>query len=387
MKTKISLLATAIAAISSFSANAANYSIEARGDAMGGVGTASGTYLTAPFYNPALAAIYRRNDDLGMLVPSFGLSYNDPYELVNQIDAIADQIAANDPNVGTSIQNIAGDDLNFELGAAVAFGIPNQFLSMTAYGKIYTESFVTPDIDTTVGSNDLAKAELSGVKAVTIGVTEAGLTMAKYQTFLGQHMAFGITPKLQRIYTYTYATSFSGYSNGDIRENETAETMFNLDAGFVWFHGPFRIAGSAKNLVGRDIDTKSGSVTLTSASSGQTRDINYGYSYSLRPLYTIGTGIVSDYFSLTVDYDLNKEKKFSSFYDDTQMLRAGIEFDFLRQLQLRAGYIKNLAQEEDENTVTAGIGLSPLNLFEIDIAARYTNENAMGVSLNFLATY
>ncbi|MCG6220737.1 conjugal transfer protein TraF, partial [Vibrio diabolicus] len=32
-------------------ANAANYSIEARSDAMGGVGTVSATYLTAPFFN------------------------------------------------------------------------------------------------------------------------------------------------------------------------------------------------------------------------------------------------------------------------------------------------------------------------------------------------
>lgn len=54
----------------------ANYAIEARGDAMGGVGVVSGNFLTGPFYNPALVAIYRRNDDVGMILPSIGLSYN-----------------------------------------------------------------------------------------------------------------------------------------------------------------------------------------------------------------------------------------------------------------------------------------------------------------------
>jgi predicted Na+-dependent transporter len=53
------LLATSIA-LASLPATAANYAIEARGDAMGGVGVVSANFLTAPFYNPALVAIYRR---------------------------------------------------------------------------------------------------------------------------------------------------------------------------------------------------------------------------------------------------------------------------------------------------------------------------------------
>lgn len=49
---------------------------------MGGVGVVSANYLTAPFYNPALVAIYRRNDDAGMILPSVGFTYNDPDKLV-----------------------------------------------------------------------------------------------------------------------------------------------------------------------------------------------------------------------------------------------------------------------------------------------------------------
>ncbi|MBE4573268.1 conjugal transfer protein TraF [Vibrio navarrensis] len=376
MKMKNRYLAATIAALCSSSvANAANYAIEARSDAMGGVGTVSATYLTAPFFNPALTAVYRRNDDAGMIIPSFGISYNDPDKLVDQIEELGDLIAASDPGVVDALNNINGDQLDFEIGGVVAFGIPNKFLSATIYGKAYTESFVTPTIAPGPDPDN------SYVQAVTVAVTEVGVSLGKYQTFLNQHMAFGVTPKLQRVYTYSYAATFSGYDSGDVRENETAETMFNLDAGALWFYGPFRIGVAAKNLVGRDIKTKEYTFNGTSPATTIT-----SYEYSMRPLYTVGAGIVSDYFTLSVDYDLNEEKKFSAFDDNTQMLRAGIEVDLLRQLQLRGGYMKNMARDTDD-TITAGIGISPLNLFELDISARYTNENAMGASINFLATY
>ncbi|MBE3668385.1 conjugal transfer protein TraF [Vibrio navarrensis] len=377
MKMKNRYLAASIAALCSSSvANAANYAIEARSDAMGGVGTVSATYLTAPFFNPALTAVYRRNDDAGMIIPSFGISYNDPDKLVDQIEELGDLIAVGNPSaIAAALNDIDGDQLDFEIGGVVAFGIPNKFLSATIYGKAYTESFVTPTIAPGPDPDN------SYVQAVTVAVTEVGVSLGKYQTFLNQHMAFGVTPKLQRVYTYSYAATFSGYDSGDLRENETAETMFNLDAGALWFYGPFRIGVAAKNLVGRDIKTKEYTFGGTSPDTTIT-----SYEYSMRPLYTVGAGIVSDYFTLSVDYDLNEEKKFSAFDDNTQMLRAGIEVDLLRQLQLRGGYMKNMARDTDD-TITAGIGISPLNLFELDISARYTNENAMGASINFLATY
>ncbi|PFG58181.1 F plasmid transfer operon protein TraF [Vibrio sp. ES.051] len=373
MKIQLKVLATAITATIFVNvASAATYAIEARSDAMGGVGTVSATYLTAPFFNPALTAIYRRNDDAGMIVPSFGGNYNDQYDLIDEMERIS---KLNDVNeIKTSMNAINGKRMDFDLGGVVAIGIPNQFLSATAYGKLYTESFVQPNIDTS-GNDPLNDSYVQGV---SIGVAEAGVSLAKYTNFMNQHLSLGITPKLQRIYTYSYATSFQHFDTKDLRENETAETIFNLDAGALWFFGPYRLGLSAKNLIGRDVKTKSfqyGADTIKS------------YEYSMRPIYTVGAGIVADYFTMSVDYDLNEEKRFSSFDDNTQMIRAGIEFDILRQMALRAGYMKNLAQSNSEDTITAGIGLSPLNLIELDIAAQYTNENAMGASINFLATY
>ncbi|MFW1022868.1 conjugal transfer protein TraF [Vibrio parahaemolyticus] len=373
MKTQFKILATTItASLFANVASAATYAIEARSDAMGGVGTVSASYLTAPFFNPALTAIYRRNDDAGMIIPSFGISYDDQYDLIDEIERISKLTDVDE--IKKSMDAIDGKKMDFDLGGVVVVGIPNKFLSATVYGKLYTESFVQPNVDTS-GVDPLTDSYVQGV---SIGVAEAGVSLAKYTNFMNQHLSFGITPKLQRIYTYSYATSFKSFDTKDLREHETAETMFNLDAGALWFFGPYRLGISAKNLIGRDVKTKSFQYNTDTIQS---------YEYSMRPVYTVGAGIVADYFTMSVDYDLNEEKRFSSFDDNTQMIRAGFEIDILRQMALRGGYMKNLARSNDEGTITAGIGLSPLNLVELDIAARYTNENAMGASINFLATY
>ncbi|EGR4110151.1 TPA: conjugal transfer protein TraF [Vibrio cholerae] len=366
----------------------ANYAIEARGDAMGGVGVVSGNFLTGPFYNPALVAIYRRNDDVGMILPSIGLSYNDPNDLVTDLDKVSEIIKrGSESNLGElnkSLTAMQGNVLNAELGGVVAFAIPNQFISANVFGKAYTESFVSPLIDNTACTESdfscqLDRAKKSSVNAVSVGVTELGITLAKYQTFLGQHIAFGITPKLQRVYTYVYEASLDSYDIKDLRDNGNGETIFNMDAGALWFYGPIRIGFAANNLISREIKTK----TITSAVSGNP----ISYSYDMKPQYTVGAGIVADYFTLSVDYNLNEEERYKDFKDNTQMIRVGGEIDIMRQLKLRAGYNKNLAYDNTEGTVTAGIGLSPLNLFQLDLGASYTNKNAMGAYINFLASY
>jgi len=401
MENKIKLLTLSIALAAS-SASAANYAIEARGDAMGGVGVVSANFLTAPFYNPALTAIYRRNDDYGMITPSIGLSYSDEHMMVDDLKKASDLI---DQAVGGDYSNVSelestlnalqGDVANLEFGGVVAFAIPNKFIAANIFGKAYAESFAQTDIYTGANSatsslNPAINAELSGVDAVGLGVTEVGISLAKYQTFLGQHISFGITPKLQRIYTYVYRANLNNYDIKDVRENGQGETMFNMDAGFLWFYGPLRVGFSAMNLVSRDIKSQelAGTTVTSRVDSSQSRTFEaVTFDYQMRPQYTVGVGLVADYATLSVDYDLREEEKFTNFKDNSQMLRVGGEIDIMRQLKLRAGWNRNLAYDNLDDTVTAGIGLSPLNLFQLDIGASYTNENSMGAYINFLTSY
>lgn len=373
MKNSIKFLSLSIA-FASASASAANYAIEARGDAMGGVGVVSASFLTAPFYNPALTAIYRRNDDIGMITPSLGLIYNDQGQMVDDIDRAVDLISAGNPaELDGALDALVGDQAKLEVGGVVAFAIPNQFIAANAFGKAYVESFVTPDIST--DPDPVTRANDSSVAAVSIGVTEVGISLAKYQTFLGNHIAFGVSPKLQRIYAYSYEATLQNYDLTDARDNGVGETMFNMDAGFMWFHGPIRLGVSAMNLVSRDIETKPTPISGTTS------------SYQIRPQYTVGGGIVADYATLSVDYDLTEDERFTGYDDNTQWLRVGGEVDIMRQLKLRAGWKRNLAYDNLDDTLTAGIGLSPLNLFQLDIGASYTNENSMGAYVNFLTSY
>ncbi|WP_059121721.1 conjugal transfer protein TraF [Vibrio sp. MEBiC08052] len=365
---------------------AASYAVEARGDAMGGTGVVSANYLTAPFYNPAIVAIYRKNDDAGMLLPSFGLTYNDPDDISNTIDNIGDLIkdveggdSSREAELQSQLDALNGGELKADIGGAIAIGIPNQYLSMNLFGKAYAETYVTPSIATT-GSSTLDNAQNSTIDAVSVAVTEVGLSLAKYQTFLGQHISVGVSPKLQRVYTYVYEASLKNYDLSDIDANSTGETVFNLDAGFLWFYGPVRVGFAATNLVSRDITTQ----RVASSISGKA---DLQYSYQLRPLYTVGVGLIGDYASISVDYDLNEEERYTNFNDNTQMLRVGGEIDILRQLKLRAGYKKNLAYSNSDGIYTAGIGLSLLGLFELDAAVSYTNAHAKGAYVNFLSTY
>jgi len=150
MKKTTKLLAASIA-FASLPISAANYAIEARGDAMGGVGVVSANFLTAPFYNPALVAIYRRNDDMGMITPSFGGKYNDPNDMKSNIDSVID--ASNTADLDAALTKLDGNQANVELGGVVAFALPNQFVAANLFAKAYTESFATPDVYTT-GSDD-----------------------------------------------------------------------------------------------------------------------------------------------------------------------------------------------------------------------------------------
>lgn len=372
---------------------------------MGGVGVVSANFLTAPFYNPAITAIYRRNDDVGMIIPSFGLAYNDEHEMVDGLDQAADiinsavsssSISSEDAaRLQTTLDGLENDIAKLEIGGVVAFAIPNSFIAANLFGKAYAESFAQTDIYTgaNTGNSDLntaVNAELSAVNAVAIGVTEVGISLAKYQTFLGQHISFGVSPKIQRVYTYVYSANLNNYDIKDVRDNGTGETMFNMDAGFLWFHGPLRVGVSAMNLVSRDIMTQELSAqTLTSSIDGsQSRTIPAtSYAYQMKPQYTVGVGLVADYATLSVDYDINEDERYTNFNDNTQYVRVGGEIDIMRQLKLRAGWRRNLAYDNLDDTITAGIGLSPLNLFQMDIGASYTNENSMGAYINFLGSY
>ncbi len=381
---KKSFLFTTIA-LATTSTYAANYSVDGRGDAMGGVGVVSADFLSAPFYNPSLVALYRRDDNAGMIVPGVGLTYTDNGKMLEDIKnaaSILDSGSTNPTEILSAIDSLEGDEISLDIGLTAAFSIPNQFISMNVFGKVYTESYITADMAPN-STPILDRLDESLIKVMGIGVTEVGITLAKYYTLFGQHVSFGASPKIQRIYSVASHTSLTNFGFGQIADSTSGDTSFNLDLGAVWFYGPFRVGASAMNIINRDIVTKKENVNL-----GSRGIVQVGDTYELRPNYSIGAGLVGDYYSISVDYDLISRNKFKRLKgDDSKILRIGFEVDVMRQLQLRGGYYTNLATENNEGTYTAGIGLSPLGIITMDIGASYSNPNSMGAYINFLGNY
>ncbi len=361
-----------------------NFAVDGRGNAMGGVGVVSASYLTAPFYNPALGAVYRRNDNVGMILPGVGFGYINEGELIDDVDNI--NSVMNNSSLSPSDRNdqltklmgdIDGDFIRMELGAIAAFAIPNSYVSTNIFAKAYTDSYATPVISDS--GYVVTQVDESVIQTTSVGVLELGVNLSKYYTLFGQHMTFGVAPKVQKVYTYVDSTSLEHFDFLENRDNTTSESTFNFDAGMLWFHGPLRVGLSGKNLLKRDIQTKHYTHTVAG------KDIEVGYEYQLTPVYTLGLGYVDDYVSLSVDYDLNEDKRFNSFNDDEQMLRVGAEIDVMRQMQVRLGYKRNLSNESD--AYTAGIGLSPLGLIHIDTAVSFSSMDNFGVYANFVTYY
>jgi hypothetical protein len=364
--TKTLIITTSLSATFAY---ANNFAVDGRGNGMGGTGVVSATYLTAPFYNPALTAVYRRNDQIGMILPGIGITVQDEDNLLDDFMSLQD---ITDPtDLEDAVYAMEGDEAKIELGMVAAFAIPNPALPTNFYAKAYTESYLAPDIPDTFDPDAFNVA----VDAVSIGVFEIGMSMAKYANVLGNHMSFGVTPKIQWITTYYQNISLGDNMDlGSLKENANSGSAFNFDAGGLWFYGPLRVGLSGKNLIKREITTE------TVASTGN------NYTYQLTPVYTAGAGYVDDYFTLSVDYDLNEDKKYEDFDDNVKMLRVGFEFDMYGQMQIRGGYKSNMAKENDD-TYTLGLGLSPLGLAHMDFSASYKSMENFGVYANILVSY
>ncbi|EGU42705.1 hypothetical protein VII00023_05357 [Vibrio ichthyoenteri ATCC 700023] len=372
---KITLaVACALGAVST-SAIAATQVADARSNGMGNTGVVSADFLLAPFHNPALGALHRDSDDVGILLPAFGVTVHDQDETIQTIDDAQDLFA--DISNGSSSDTAALDKLLDDLagnapvavtaGLNFAVAIPTRTLSVNLFGGGYTEVIAATEV------SDLSDAEDryndSTFKMVAFGVTEVGLSFAKSFELGGQNIAFGISPKYQNLLTYSQEGNIDNFDLDNYDESERSKTAFNLDLGMAWHSGPLRAGLAMKNLFSQEIETEIG-----------------GYTYELNPQATIGLGYAGEYLAASIDFDLTKQKRFKELNDDTRFLRFGVEGNAWGWAQLRAGYEIDLEDTLDDS-ITAGIGISPFDAVSFDIAGSYAGENQFGASANLAFTF
>ncbi|AKB07379.1 conjugal transfer protein TraF [Vibrio cholerae] len=380
-----STLAVVMAMAFSSSAFASNLLMDARGAGMGNTGVSTADYLLAPYYNPALTAVYRKNDSFGILLPSIGLRAEDKDESLKMIDDLQDSIeqferagvgAATQENVdqlNRYLDQLADDKpLAVTAGIGIAVALPLDAVSLNFFTRGYAEVIAKANVAAKSGNsaNEVkTRYESSDVDLTAFGYTEVGLAVGKQVVLGGQTVALGVTPKVQQLRTYQDNASVKSFDLDDYDKSEVKDNAFNLDMGAVWLIDQYRVGIVAKDLFAKDIQTQ-----------------NRNNTYKLDTQIAVSGSYVSDFFIAAVDLDLTKQRRFNGDNDDTQFMRFGVEGNAWGWAQLRAGYEVDL-QNSLDNSVSVGLGVSPWDVVSLDLAGSYAGDNQFGLSANLAFTF
>ncbi len=380
-----STLAVVMAMAFSSSAFASNLLMDARGVGMGNTGVSTADYLLAPYYNPALTAVYRKNDSFGILLPSIGLRAEDKDESLKTIDDLQDSIeqferagvgAATQENVdqlNRYLDQLADDKpLAVTAGIGIAVALPLDAVSLNFFTRGYAEVIAKANVAAKSGNsaNEVkTRYESSDVDLTAFGYTEVGLAVGKQVVLGGQTVALGVTPKVQQLRTYQDNASVKSFDLDDYDKSEVKDNSFNLDMGAVWLIDQYRVGIVAKDLFAKDIQTQ-----------------NRNNTYKLDTQIAVSGSYVSDFFIAAVDLDLTKQRRFNGDNDDTQFMRFGVEGNAWGWAQLRAYYEVDL-QNSLDNSVSVGLGVSPWDVVSLDLAGSYAYDNQFGLSANLAFTF
>lgn len=365
----------------------------ARSTGMGGTGVASSSYLESAFHNPALLTRFENEDDWGLLLPTFSLSYEDPDSLADALEDFEDSFDAieaifNGGGTPTQAQLdtladdfVALDGRNLRVGgnAGLVVAIPSKGFSsaLVIDGHLDAQGFllITPSDEAAIrGALGGGSLPTVASEAVVIGaaVTEIRLAFAREFEVANMPVSIGISPKFQQIDVINYAVSLE--DSGDIEDDfdddqfRTDDTALNLDLGVsIKPHEDWMLGLVLRDALGPDVDT-----------------LNIGgrvFTYELEPVLVAGAEWRGDALSIAADIDLTSRDPFST-NQDTQYLRVGTEYAW-EWAQLRAGYSTDL-ESNAEDLVTAGIGFSPFGVGRLELAGGFGDDSyAVALSLGF----
>ncbi|ELP5727177.1 conjugal transfer protein TraF [Vibrio vulnificus] len=374
-------------ALASCSALAANHVADGRSNGMGNTGVSSADYLSAAFFNPALVANYKNEDDFALLLPAIGVNVRDSDESLQTISDLQDSIEEFESVMTPSQEHI--DELNQYLddlqgnspltvssSLGLALAIPTKWVSANLFARGYVEVIAAPDVadfkgDTAQNVED--RFNETEVAVAAFGYTEFGLALAREFVLYDERVSFGVTPKIQQLTTYYMKPTVKDFDVEDYDQSENSQSAFNLDLGAIWYKNNFQVGLAVKDLLSQEIDLND--------TMGVKRDV-----YELNTQVSAGVSYHSEFVTVAVDADLTKQERFKSLNDETQFVRFGVEGNAWGWAQLRAGYEIDL-EDTVENAFTAGIGISPFDVVSLDIAGNYAGDNQFGVSGNLAFTF
>jgi len=384
----------------SLTATAAPFmAMDPRALGMGGTGVSAATSAGAVFYNPALLAATKTDEDFSLELPTLTLRVADPDKLRDSVTDIEDKdpfqkfsTALNNYNTPTTnpavfnqrktaLVNASTDmrnalvsisDRTVEAGGnlGVVVGIPskrfggslmvNYWAAGGAYGEVSPvdlkaiddsiAAVQTQDVTQLLTQNDITQNFTSFVALRAATFLEIGLGFGREFELSGHTFAGGITPKFVQVNTYDYKYVARELDTADLtsQQGEKKYGSFNIDVGVAKDYGrEWKTGFAIKNLIPQTYET------------GAKNEIKVG------PQARIGASRHTDRTTLAFDLDLNPTDPVG-FGQKTQYLGIGGEVD-VWVLLLRLGYRYNIA-DPVSSIATFGLGLNIVGL-HLDISA------------------
>ena len=425
MMLKKTIVATALAAgfFASLPASAAPFGVyDPRSLGMGGVGVTTATARNANFFNPAMLAATRDDDNFALGLPIVAVRASDRDKLIDDIDALeksgnalesalrAFDANPSQPNAGVAAGAIGTFDSDLakvsnkvlDAGAFVGgiITIPSKKIGVGLHvsGRadlgaklVYDNNDRTTVVQplqaslqacsTNVANCAAAATQLntfdangdgqlddnvlqSRVLVRGIAIGEVGLALARrFEGLAGTDI--GLVVKAQRITTFDYAVTPQA-SEIKTDQGKKEEGDLNFDVGVTKTYGDAYKAGLVvKNLMSKEYTTV------------------LGNKIEVKPQARLGVSHHRGWANVGIDVDLTKNKPVAVGFDkDTQFAAIGAELDLFSTLQLRLGYRHDLAGNYD-GMPSIGLGLSPFGV-HIDVAvAGNDKEVAAAVQLGF----
>lgn len=345
---------------------------------MAGAGYVTGGYSDGLLFNPSLAASFKDNDDLALVINGGALagSYEDLVDNLDDLVDLTDRLEYADNLVpGDAVElkrllrAVDGESLDATLGASVVVAIPNSYLSaalvVKATGTLGAMvdiadsdfDFVENSINRPFEPEDLQSA----VYARGVLLRETGVALAKsFALSDDRTLLVGVTPKRLNVETIVYSTTIADYDEDDLDADDyTVESSgSNLDAGVTLIDGNLRYGLTIQNIKSDSFRTIGEEV------------------YKVDTRSTGAVGYVTERFKAEAAIDLNSYQTFG-LGGDSQIFRAGVEVSPFSWVQLRAGLQRDL-KDTLPDAYTLGLGFSPFDVVNIDIAGFTGDDDTVG---------
>ncbi|TMM47758.1 conjugal transfer protein TraF [Colwellia ponticola] len=366
--------------------------------------------FTSSLSNPALLTKFDNDDDVFVSL-NVGISAADQYDVIDTAEDISDnldklvtdlaqintqnQAQSTVNNLNQQVDNIIDDlksidqkNVKIRNGVNLQILIPNKQLSFglftSQYGRIggsvdYSASdelILEQAVDNCVsgtGTNpcELDLNSLSSVSlAVGYSVAEVGF-IAAYPAIkeVNYDVSIGTKIKYQRIDLFYKRALISDFDDDDFDitsdENTTDKSAANADLGFY---------------IGWGEDRQWHAALVTNNLMKQTvHHVEQDITFNLETSVTFGLSYQNKWLSLATEIDLTDREHFTALAP-SKYAGVGAEFRFYQHMQFRLGYRTDI-KDVDDDIFTAGIGISPWDVFAIDIAAFTGGNDTLGAAL------